>query len=131
MHPACAPRCPPALQQFVMGSLAMKATERDPDFLANFGKAVGGNKRKTSEALAGFAGLPVGWGLGSFSLREHSAGSCPPPTYLAHQLTWPPTNYWDHLLDCSHRGLRSWRHAGHCGKLHTGQQTLWAAKRRV
>lgn len=33
-----------------MGSLVMKATERDPDFLANFERVVGKNKRKTSEA---------------------------------------------------------------------------------
>ncbi|PRW59516.1 rhodanese-like domain-containing chloroplastic [Chlorella sorokiniana] len=35
------------VKRFVMGSLAMKATERDPDFLANFAAALGGNKRKT------------------------------------------------------------------------------------
>lgn len=32
-----------------MGSLAMKATERDPDFLANFEAALGKNKRKQGE----------------------------------------------------------------------------------
>ncbi len=39
----------PGATQFVMGSLAMKATERDPDFLANMEKAVK-NKRQQSEA---------------------------------------------------------------------------------
>ncbi|EFN54379.1 hypothetical protein CHLNCDRAFT_135678 [Chlorella variabilis] len=35
------------VKKFVMGSLVMKATERDPDFLANFERVVGKNKRKT------------------------------------------------------------------------------------
>lgn len=62
-------RCCLRTVQFVMGSLAMKATERDPDFLANFGKALGGNKRKTSEwrRLAGFERGAQGFDVGCWA----------------------------------------------------------------
>jgi hypothetical protein len=36
-----------------MASLAMQATERNPDFLEQFEKVVGGNKRKQSESQTG------------------------------------------------------------------------------
>ncbi|KAI7840270.1 hypothetical protein COHA_006052 [Chlorella ohadii] len=54
------------VKRFVMGSLAMKATERDPDFLANFGKAMGGNKRKTiivACAVGGTLDTVASWGV--------------------------------------------------------------------
>lgn len=57
MHHAPLTAAPPALTltltlfiKFVMGSLAMKATERDPDFLDNFRAVLGGNKRQTGAA---------------------------------------------------------------------------------
>ena len=42
-----------------MGSLAMKATERDPDFLKNFEKAVKG-KRQQGEATVQVKGCASG-----------------------------------------------------------------------
>ncbi|PSC68348.1 rhodanese-like domain-containing chloroplastic [Micractinium conductrix] len=40
------------VKRFVMGSLAMKATERDPDFLKNFEKAVKGKRQQVIIACA-------------------------------------------------------------------------------
>lgn len=44
------PTVPPALPlQFVMGSLFMKSTERDPNFLDNMQRALGGDKKRKGE----------------------------------------------------------------------------------
>jgi len=39
-----------------MGSLAMKATERDPDFLRNFEKAVKNKRQQSEQGLGGERG---------------------------------------------------------------------------
>lgn len=64
LTPAPCPNClcrPQPTLQFVMGSLAMKATERDPDFLKNFEAAVGGNKRKTGAGRDRCGAGVFGW----------------------------------------------------------------------
>lgn len=87
------PALPPARPQFVMGSLAMKATERDPDFLKNFDKAVG-NKRKTGACLFVF-GVQERWqhdgGTGRASVVLPACGLCPCPSASRRKAppTWP------------------------------------------
>lgn len=109
-RPVPPPTAPPP--QFVMGSLAMKATERDPDFLPNFQAALGGNKRRTGAGgKRARAVLPPGPGR-----KRCSAAACLPdhlPAALPHSCP----------LTRSHRGLRGGRHAGHhCARGVHGQE---------
>ena len=101
--PAAPPCLGPASAQFVMGSLAMKATERDPAFIKNFEAAVGGGmfaKRKQSTRGALDWGVWVRWRHSSRMPQAHPGASSLPPRSPRH----PPAV----IVACS-RG----RHAGH------------------